>query len=208
MNILYPNPLEFDARSTVQDTLEACQAYDVKPPQLNSVLFEQLLGETNISREVQESLVRGWREGFDLGSELPRDDHMAKAPNLNKAQEDVLRKNLETEVQKGRMIGPLTKPLADNKWFENHWVSPYFVIPKTTPPGMEQKWRLIHHLSFHNKGKQSSVNGHIDIQKFPSKFPSPLTGAHLIFCLSPPGSALLGRDVKDYYRNFILNPYT
>ena len=99
----------------MQDTSAACKAYNVKPPSLNSALFEKLLEETNIDREVQKSLVRGWREGFDLGSELPKDDHMAKAPKLNKAQEDVLRKNLEKEVQKGRMIGPLSKPLADDK---------------------------------------------------------------------------------------------
>lgn len=67
---------------------------------------------------------------------------------------------------------------------QNFYVSSYFVIPKTTPPGMAQKYRLIHHLSFHEDGRAESVNGKIDMEKYPTMFPSPLTGAHLIFCMS------------------------
>ena len=35
-----------------------------------------------------------------------------------------------------------------------------------------------------------------------------MSAAHLIFCKNPLGSFLLGRDVRDYYRNFILSPHT
>ena len=83
------------------------------------------------------------------------------------------------------------------------------MIPKHTPEGEKQKWRLIHHLSYHNSGDRNrSLNGHINIEDFSTYFSTPETGAHLVFYCAPPGSALLGRDVKDYYRNFILNPYT
>ena len=69
---------------------------------------------------MQMSLIRGWREGFNLGSELPNEDHLANPPILDETQREVLRKGLEPEVRQGRMIGPLSKPLADGKWFQNH----------------------------------------------------------------------------------------
>ena len=208
MNIVHPIPLVYDSRSSEEDTLEACKKYNVKPPSLNAELFDSLLKKTYIDENTRDSLVRGWREGFDLGSNLPLENNMVKSPKLDETQKTVLRDGLETEVRLKRMIGPLDKPIKDEKWFKNFYVSPYFVIPKTTPPGMAQKYRLIHHLSFHEDGRAESVNGKIDMEKYPTMFPSPLTGAHLIFCMSPPGSALLGRDIRDYYRNFLLNPYT
>ena len=189
--------------------MEACRIYKVKPPALNADLFSELLSETDINKPLQNSLVRGWREGFDLGSELPQENHLAKPPILDETKKKVLREGLMAKVRRGKMVGPLEEPLSDNRWFQNHWVSPYFVIPKSTPPGAAQKWRLIHHLSWHQSGSRSaSLNGHIDTEKFPTVFPRPRTGAHVVFCLNPPGSALLGRDIRDYYRNFLLSPWT
>ena len=107
------------------------------------------------------------------------------------------------------MHGPLESPVNDGRWFVNSWVSPYFVIPKHTPEGEKLKWRLIHHLSYHNTGdRRLSLNGHINKEDFPTYFLTPETDAHLEFCCAIPGSALIGRDIKDYYSNFILNPYT
>ena len=120
MNVVHPEPLSFDSRSTVVDTRAACQTYGVKLPELNSTLFEELLERTTITAEMQKSLVRGWREGFDLGSDLPNEDHLAKPPILDETQQAVLREGLESEVRQGRMIGPLSKPLADGKWFQKH----------------------------------------------------------------------------------------
>ena len=115
MNIIHPEPLSFDSRSSVKDTRAACKTYGVKPPELNCNLFEELLEKTSIPTEMQMSLIRGWREGFNLGSELPNEDHLANPPILDETQREVLRKGLESEVRKGRMIGPLSKPLADGK---------------------------------------------------------------------------------------------
>ena len=209
MNFLFPQAMTFDDRSSVADTLEACSRYGIKPPSLNADRFEELLRKTGIDEDLQASLVRGWREGFSLGSKLQDKSHYSRGPRTDEIKEGVLRAGLSAEVNLGRMHGPLKTPLNDGRWFVNYWVSPYFVIPKHTPEGEKQKWRLIHHLSFHNSGDRSkSLNGHINLEDYPTYFPTPETGAHLVFCCAPLGSALLGRDIKDYYRNFLLNPYT
>ena len=182
MNILYPDALQFDDRSSVEDTIAACEEYDIKPPSLNADRLEALLQKTEINKELQASIVRGWREGFDIGSKLDDINHFAAAPRVDEIQEEVLRTGLEAETKLKRMHGPLDKPLSDGRWFTNSWVSPYFVIPKHTPEGEPQKWRLIHHLSYHNSGdRRKSLNGQIDIAEYPTLFPTPETGAHLVF---------------------------
>ena len=131
---------------------------------------------------LQASIVKGWREGFDLGSKLPNEDHFSAAPRIDETQEDVLRAGLEAETKLKRLHGPLDEPITDHRRFSNSWVSPYFVIQKNTPEGKKQKWRLIHHLSFHSSGDRTkSLNEHIDISEFPTLFPTPETGAHLVF---------------------------
>ena len=209
MNELHPVPLTFPPASSQADTLEACKKYKVKPPSLNADFLEETLKKTTIDPDVQASIVRGWREGFDLGSHLPAENHFAKdAKYRTEAQNNTLMKNLEEEKVAGIMHGPMTEPYVDGRWFHNYWVSPYFVIPKTTPEGAAQRWRLIHHLSFHNSGERwQSLNGHIDLEEYPTYFPTVYTEAHLVFCLANPGSALIGRDIRNYYRNFLVNPY-
>ena len=91
-------------------------------------------------------------------------------------------KRLLAEVELGLMGGPLEKPIADDHWFLNSWVSPYFVIPKLTTEDQIKKWRLLHHLSFHVLASRAlSLNGHIDIDRFPHLFQIPRSAAHLIF---------------------------
>ena len=209
MNKLHPTPLSFHDSSSVEDTNEACRVYGVKPPSLNANLLETLLKDTEMTVELQQSLVRGWREGLDLGAELPNEDQIVEEIALTSTQRLTLKKSLQAEVDKKRLIGPLQQPIRDGRWFSNAWVSPYFAIPKKVPPGEMKKWRLIHHLSFHPSGlKEHSLNGSIDLERYPTCFPTHLSGAHLIFCQSPPGSALVGRDIRDYYRNFLLSPYS
>ena len=182
MNVLFPEPLKFDERFSVADTLAACEKFDIKPPSLNANRLEPLLLKTEINDELQASIVRGWREGFDLGSKLPDEDHFSAAPRIDETREEVLRAGLEAETKLKRLHGSLDGPIIDDRWFSNSWVSRYFVIPKSTPEGEKQKWRLIHHLSFHNSGdKAKSLNGHIDVSEFPTLFTSPETRAHLVF---------------------------
>ena len=209
MNKLYPAPLSFHKDSSLEDTKEARRVYGIKPPSLNADLFEALLKTTDINKEQQLSLVRGWREGLDLGAELSNEDQFTEEIALTSAQRRTLANSLQAEVDKRRLKGPLQRPIRDGRWFVNAWVSPYFAIPKKVPPGEKKKWRLIHHLSFHPTGqKELSLYGSIDLNQYPTCFPTHLSGAHLIFCQSPQGSALMGRDIRDYYRNFLLSPYS
>ena len=208
MNSLHPDPIAFHEDSSEKGTLEACAKYNVQPPPLNADLFELLLHKTSINQALQKSLIRGWREGLELGSNIPQIDHLVESQNMEGEQLEVLRKTLKKEIDHKRLVGPLEKPIRDGRWFKNTWVSPYFVIPRKTPSNLPQRWRLIHHLSYHNSGQRSqSINGCVDLNRFPTVFPTHMTGAHLLFCLSPPGSVLFGRDIRNYYRNFILNPY-
>ena len=115
---------------------------------------------------------------------------------MAKEQTTALRSSIEKEVMLGRLSDPWAKPLRDGRWFKDAWVSPYFVIPKKTPPGAPARWRFIHHLSFHTSGIwELSLNGRIDMTEFPVSFPTQMTGAHLLFCKSAKGSAVLSRDI-------------
>ena len=60
MNVLFPQALIFDDRSSVLDTLEACSRYGIKPPSLNADRLEELLKRTEMNEDLQASLVRGW----------------------------------------------------------------------------------------------------------------------------------------------------
>ena len=59
MNVLCPDPPKYPENSSVEDTYEACQLYNVKPPSLNADLFETLLEKTDLPADLQASLVRG-----------------------------------------------------------------------------------------------------------------------------------------------------
>ena len=124
----------------------------------------------------------GYESGFDLGSELQEVNHFTPSLVFKVDQQEALRKDLLSEVKKGRMVGPLKTPIIDNRWFSNTWVSPYFTIPKLTAEGKIRKWLLIHHLSYHVSGSRAlSLNGHIDSDQLPNLFPTPRSAAHLIF---------------------------
>ena len=134
MNNLYPEPLQFHPNSSPEDTREACREYGIRMPSLNADLFEELLSKTSVNEKLQRSLVRGWREGLDLGAELPPEDHLVKEPKLDRNQLKVLKDSLAKEVEKKRLKGPLAEPVRDGRWFFKAWVSPYFVIPKKLIP--------------------------------------------------------------------------
>ena len=72
----------------------------IKPPSLNADLFEELLKTTDINEELQQSLVRGWREGLDLGADLPNEDQIVEEIVLTSAQRRTLSDSLQAEVKK------------------------------------------------------------------------------------------------------------
>ena len=139
INKIHPSPIPINHLSSEAETLEACKIYSVKPPPLNADLFEKLLRQTDINEELQVSLVRGWREGFDLGSELPEEDPIVDSRIAENEHSEVLRANIDRELELRRLCGPYKQPVQDIKWFSHAWVSPYFVIPKKTPVGEPQK---------------------------------------------------------------------
>ena len=116
----------------MEDTKEVCRVYGIKPPSLNADLFERLLTTTDINEELQQSLVRGWREGLDLGAELPNEDQIVEEIALTSSQRRTLNNSRQDEVDKRRLKGPLQQPIRDERWFVNSWVFPYFAIPGGT----------------------------------------------------------------------------
>ena len=62
MSLLFPQALTFDDRSTIADNLQECSRYGIKPPSLNADRLEELLKKTEKDEDLQDSLVRGWRE--------------------------------------------------------------------------------------------------------------------------------------------------
>ena len=112
--MLYPTPLHFPENSSEEDTLEACQRFKVKPTDLNANLFERLLRKTDINTDLQESLVRGWREGFSLGSELPKMDHFSKSFTKLPEQRTALKEAMLKE-KLGRLHGPVDSPYYDDR---------------------------------------------------------------------------------------------
>ena len=139
MNKTHPAPLSFHNNASEEDTKEACRLYGIKPPSLNADLFEELLKTTDINEELQQSLVRGWRENLDLGADLPNKDQIVEEIRSTSAQRRTLIDSLQAEVRKKRLKGPLRQPIRDGRWFVNAWVSPYFAIPKKVPPGAAKK---------------------------------------------------------------------
>ena len=112
MNTLHPDPITFHEDSSEKGTLEACAKYNVQPPPLNADLFELLLHKTSINQALQKSLIRGWREGLELGSNIPQIDHLVESQNMEGEQLEVLRKTLKKEIDHKRLVGTLESHFA------------------------------------------------------------------------------------------------
>ena len=90
-------------------------------------------------------------------------------------------------------------------WEESSAPDLYYL--KKRKIGQPQKWRLIHNLSGHISGKAMSINGGISNLDFPVTYPSVSTATHRLFCESARGCVVWGRDLKEYYRHLLINPY-
>ena len=100
-------------------------------------------------RQETQYLIHGFTYGFSLQYEGNRESQAAK--NLKSAIEhpDVVSKKLQKELAAGHIAGPFDCPPPNLK------ISPLGVVPKKTP----NEFRLIHHLSYSEKGHDgSSVN--------------------------------------------------
>ena len=115
MMVLHPKPLRFPESASIADTVEACQRYNVKLPSLNASVFEKLLSKTMIDNEVQASLVKGWRVGFDLGCAIPAENHFVKESIIADDQSEALARALIKERDLDRLHGPIDEPYYDGR---------------------------------------------------------------------------------------------
>ena len=82
--------------------------------------------------------ISGFRHGFYLGYQGPRESCFVKNSDSTKDNGEVVNTKLKKEMKMGRIAGPFIMPP-----FKKIRVSPLAVIPKSTPG----EYRLIHNLS-------------------------------------------------------------
>lgn len=152
----------------------------------------------------------GFQEGFDIcvNEEVLRSfqekdrfpSHVGNSviclgDNLNsaKARPDVVKKKLVDETHAGRVMGPFVKPPMVGLV-----ISPLGVVPKKVP----NKFRMIHHLSYPNKG---SVNDAID--KYDKSVGYPSVDDAIEMILDSGENVWLGKtDIESAFRIVPVHP--
>lgn len=81
----------------------------------------------------------------------------------------VILEYLESERALGRMSGPYSRADVESILGGHFRSSPLHVVPKATPPGSPQKYRLVINLSFEDPSG-TSVNSLIDSDDFPTRW--------------------------------------
>ena len=174
------NPLTPYAREAWADLLSACG-----------------LGER------YPSLVQSLAEGFDVG--IPRIRITYSPPNHPSVHllPDVYNSIVDSEFKAGRYIGPFTREQVESA-IGPFQTSPLSLVPKTSKPGI---YRAVHNFShpYNPSNDATSINSHIDGDKFPCTWGTFSTVALLISRL-PPGSQASIRDVADAYRTIPIIP--
>ena len=154
----------------------------------------------------QTWLIRTIQEGVNLGYRGSPRDHLPQYRKRPLEEITQLEAQYSHECQLGRIVcAGVAVPYGE--LFPKFFVSPTYTIPKKRKIGQPQKWRLIHNLSGHNRGKALSINAGISNFEFPVTYPSVNTACHRIFCEAQRGCVLWGRDLKEYYRHLLINPY-
>ena len=140
-----------------------------------------------------EYLVSGFKYGFRLGYEGPR--QFRTSDNLQAARDlpDIISKNLQKEVKLGRIKGPF-KSLP----FENLQISPIGCVPKKPT----NEYRMIHHLSF---PENHSINDFICDELSTAKYVSFDDAAKLLLSLGP-FSLLAKTDIEAAFRIVPIHP--
>ena len=113
--------------------------------------LEKLLIQTNYNKEKTEFLVKGFKEGFDLGYRGP-EEIKQESSNLKFTIGDKVElwNKVMKEVKEKRYAGPFS-----NIPFDNYIQSPIGLVPKDNG----KKTRLIFHLSYpRDSSKGTSVN--------------------------------------------------
>ena len=183
----------------------ACRKWWVTKCPLEESYWERTLQEEGFPPRFTKWLLRTITEGVDLGFRGGKENHMLKRRQRTVQERDLLAAQYKREVSLHRVVctgkhrpwGPL---------FKQFFVSSTYTIPKKRLIGQPQKWRLIHNLSSHSQGRDRSINAGILKESFHVTYPSIGTATHALFCSSPRGCAVWGRDLKEYYRHLMINP--
>lgn len=138
-------------------------------------------------------LVEGFKNGFRLGYEGPRETRLSN--NLISASQypDIVDKKIKKEVSLGRIVGPFS-----NLPFKNLQVSPIGVVPKKEAG----QYRLIHHLSY---PQNCSINDFIPDESKRVSYATIDNAIDLIVALGP-NCKLAKTDIDSAYRNVPIHP--
>ena len=142
----------------------------------------------NYDKNEVDFLIDGFTKGFSLCYTGPRKSRLSKnSISINKNPEEV-RKQIFKEVSAGRIAGPYLKPP-----FDNLIVSPISLISKKN-----NKWRLVHNLSYPYDG--SSINANIDPDLCSVQYTHFDKAVEIIQLLGR-NCKLFKSDLKNAYRN-------
>ena len=172
---------------------------------LNEKYWERVLQEEGFPPKFQEWLVRTIIEGVDLGYRGEKEDHVLGRRKRSAQEKALLSAQYKREVALRRVVCT-GKVRPWGRLFKKFFVSATYTIPKKRIIGQPQKWRLIHNLSSHTQGRDRSINSGILKESYPVTYPSIRTAAPLLFCSAQRGCVVWGRDLKEYYRNLMINP--
>jgi hypothetical protein len=142
-------------------------------------------------------LIQGLADGFDLGiPHIHRTYTPLNHPSVGTLL-DVYNSIVDSEFTAGRYIGLFSRYQLEQA-LGPFQTSPLSLVPKTSKPG---SYRAVHNFSHpHDPSPEvSSINSHIDCDRFPCTWGTFSTVALLIARL-PPGSQASVRDVAEAYR--------
>ena len=137
--------------------------------------------------------ISGFRHGFYLGYQDPRQSCFVKNSDSTKGNWEVVNTKLKQEMKMGRIAGPFNMPP-----FEKFRVSPLAVIPKST----QGEYRLIHNLS---APLGNSVNSFIPPELTSVKYQKLEDAINIIKQLGK-GTLMSKLDIKDAFRLIPINP--
>ena len=159
------------------------------------VKFDQLQKEVyDYNAEEANFLLKGFKEGFSLMYEGPREPTDAK--NLKSALDrpEIVRAKIKKELQASRVAGPFkTRPIPSLR------ISPLGLVPKKSD---KEDFRLIHHLSY---PAGQSLNDYIDPANCAVQYTSFDEAVKLVQDLGHK-CELFKMDIKNAFRLLPVNP--